>query len=300
MSRVSRDAVAAYLEATHLIGNHLLATLDEAARRTGVRYYLTSGTLLGAVRSGGWIPWDDDIDVIMFREDYERFRVAAPEVLPSDVLFSDAASQADHFTAIPRLLYLRSRRLHTGRTRAILPLEARFVPLDIFILDAAPRTQCVRRVWSALLYLLDRLVQARHTTVRDVLQEPLTRWWRKIPELLAVAFSRVLGRDGGHDLRVWLTRLPARAGSCGPYVATNYSTPAGRSMVFSRESHEPSSPVVFAGGTGIGPANPTEVLTTLYGKNFMIPPPDVQRTPEHLRGGLVATLGGRAWEIRID
>jgi hypothetical protein len=221
-------------------------------------------------------------------------------VLPEDVLYSDAISQAEHFTAIPRLLHLGSHRIHTGRTRAVLPLEARFVPLDIFVLDRAPRLAAIRRVWSGLLYLLDRIVQAQHTTVGDVVNEPLTRWPRKVSELVAVALSRAFGRDGGQMLRTWLARLPARFGPDGPYVATNYSTPAGRRMTFRRESHEPSTPVTFAGAVYPGPGRVEEVLTTLYGPDFLTPPPDAQRSPEHLRGGLTATLEDRTWDIRLD
>ena len=51
----------------------LLDMLDEYCKANGLTYYLTYGTLIGAIRHKGYIPWDDDIDVMMPRADYEKF-----------------------------------------------------------------------------------------------------------------------------------------------------------------------------------------------------------------------------------
>ena len=51
----------------------ILQKIDALCREQGFRYYLNSGTLLGAVRHKGYIPWDDDIDITMPRPDYEAF-----------------------------------------------------------------------------------------------------------------------------------------------------------------------------------------------------------------------------------
>lgn len=55
----------------------LLVKFDEVCRRNGIQYFIDGGTLLGAVRHNGFIPWDDDIDVCMFRKEYEKLEAIA-------------------------------------------------------------------------------------------------------------------------------------------------------------------------------------------------------------------------------
>ena len=68
--------------------------IDALCRENGIVYYIMGGTALGAVRHGGFIPWDDDLDVAMLRADYERFLQIAPQYLGSATTL---------FTAIRRL-----------------------------------------------------------------------------------------------------------------------------------------------------------------------------------------------------
>ena len=65
----SREEIKA-LQAVEL---NILNQLKDVLEKHGLRFFLLGGTMIGAVRNGGFVPWDDDVDVIMFRDDYELF-----------------------------------------------------------------------------------------------------------------------------------------------------------------------------------------------------------------------------------
>ena len=60
----------------------IMKYIDSVCRRNGIVYYIMGGTALGAVRHGGFIPWDDDIDIGMRRKDYEKFLKVVQKELP--------------------------------------------------------------------------------------------------------------------------------------------------------------------------------------------------------------------------
>ena len=61
----------------------MMADIDKLCRRHDIKWFADYGTLIGAVRHGGYIPWDDDFDICMLRDDYERFFEIAKKELPS-------------------------------------------------------------------------------------------------------------------------------------------------------------------------------------------------------------------------
>lgn len=75
------------LDTIHEILLAYLLEIDRICKKHDIKYFLAGGTLLGAVRHNGFIPWDDDADVMMLREDYEKFKNIVSEELPDNLFF---------------------------------------------------------------------------------------------------------------------------------------------------------------------------------------------------------------------
>lgn len=75
----------------------VLREIDRICEKHKIRYYADWGTLLGAVRHGGFVPWDDDLDICMLRDDYEKFRKVADRELPEGYVIHDFERKEDHW-----------------------------------------------------------------------------------------------------------------------------------------------------------------------------------------------------------
>ena len=82
----------------------VLAEIDRICTSHNITYYADWGTLLGAVRHGGFIPWDDDLDICMKRDDYIRFREVADAELPSEFVIHDYERQDNHWLFLARVV----------------------------------------------------------------------------------------------------------------------------------------------------------------------------------------------------
>lgn len=109
-----------------------LLVIDKICRKHQIRYFLAGGTLLGAVRHGGFIPWDDDVDLMMLREDYRKFCKVIADELPDELLFQAEELQKNyHFNAKIRL---KGTKFQTRFLRQFPELEQGLF-IDIFPQD---------------------------------------------------------------------------------------------------------------------------------------------------------------------
>lgn len=82
----------------------VLEVIDKICERHGIKYFADWGTLLGAVRHGGFVPWDDDLDICMLRDDYIRFRKVADEEMPVSYVIHDYERQDNHWLFLSRVV----------------------------------------------------------------------------------------------------------------------------------------------------------------------------------------------------
>lgn len=115
---------------------HLLWVFDTLCRSHSLCYFLSGGTLLGAVRHGGFIPWDDDLDVMMPREDYRRFLKIATEELPRDVTLQIPADRPRATIAFAKLrdAYSFYCEAHDGYSTT----EHNGIYIDVFQIEDVP------------------------------------------------------------------------------------------------------------------------------------------------------------------
>ena len=115
----------------------LFICFDSICQKLNINYFLLSGSALGAVRHAGFIPWDDDLDVGMFRDDYNKFIEMAPKFLPEYMFLQNYKSDP----AFP----LAFSKLRNSNTTFIETALANFnmnhgIYIDIFPLDGYPNT----------------------------------------------------------------------------------------------------------------------------------------------------------------
>ena len=119
----------------------ILLAISEVCEKTQVSWWMDSGTALGAVRHGGFIPWDDDIDIGMLRSDYDRFLEVAPRLLPEGFSLH-TARDTKGFAPLFAKVFLDGTRFETQETREAGLRQGIFVdvfPYDFLYEDSSRR-----------------------------------------------------------------------------------------------------------------------------------------------------------------
>lgn len=142
-------------------GLQILSDLDQVCKKHGITYFAEWGTLLGAIRHGGYIPWDDDLDICMKRSDYNKFLEIVPQELPSHTIVNYKSNE-NYTQMLSRLVnsdhYRFDQEFLSKYAGLPFVMGIDIFPLDFISGDENYEQGRVDRAYSVLV-LLDKLTK---------------------------------------------------------------------------------------------------------------------------------------------
>ena len=120
------------LDALHKIQIEILDEIVKICDKHDITYFLCTGTLLGAIRHKGFVPWDDDIDICMPRKEYTKFAEICKEELQDGFLLQDWHTEPLHYLTFAKVKKIDT--IYKEKSTMNLPIN-KGVFVDIFILD---------------------------------------------------------------------------------------------------------------------------------------------------------------------
>ncbi len=252
----------------------MLVEFDRVCRENGINWCLGFGSMLGAVRNGGYIPWDDDADICMLREDYEKFKKVAGQLDGEVCFFQDHSTDPEY-----RWGYGKLRRTGTSFVRVgqehIKCKTGVFV--DVFPFDDVPRSVPGQMLQDFYCFLLRKVLWSEVGR----LAEGETPFMRGVYSLLSkIPTDWVFARLGKiqrkssnltpNKVRILTFRGIGKLYRKDHAASDRYGIP--KKWIAETED------CTFEGKTLRGMANYDDFLTFTYG-DYMTPPPEDQRDP---------------------
>lgn len=261
---LTKDNLAAIQKAEEM----LVAEVDRICEKHGLRYFVAYGSLIGAVRHKGFIPWDDDIDICMPRKDYLRFREICKTELNEQFFYQTHSTDPDYYYLYDKIRingtvfkesFLSKRNIHHG------------IFLDIFPVDMIaddPKAFW----WQFKVYRICRAV---------LMSKYLVLSARKGKKKVAAALIRLLTIPVSLE---WLYHKAEQAAQSHNDSATkcglNFFSGAKTREIFPVEWFTQLQRTKFEEVEVNIPTHYDEMLTAIFG-NYMQPPPEDQRGTRH-------------------
>lgn len=238
----------------------ILLAVDKVCKEHNLRYYLWAGTMLGAVRHKGFIPWDDDLDIAMPRRDYDLLMQHANEWLPTPFEAKCAEIDSTYSGAFAKVVDSSTTLIEREHYSYLAGIY-----LDIFPLDGMPDSKLMQS-WQMMQYkLYCKLIYLFH---RDPYKHGHgTSSW--IPLLTRKLFTH----DG---LQKKVRRIMTRYDYEQSHFVIDYDDKNLRGLM-KKDVINPPKQILFEGHPFMGVAYPDTYLTQKYGDYMTVPDNNSQR-----------------------
>ena len=257
----------------------VLKEIDRICKKYGIQYFADSGTLLGAVRHKGFIPWDDDIDISMLRDDYQKFASIVRKELPEGWVWLELNDSNGNFDEL--FGRVTNSDIYDSRAERLMQFHGcpYVVGVDIFPIDYVPLVKEEEELWYGISKYLEGLITSIKMFGKNNILESIEPELQKVEEICRVKLKR------DETLEIQLRKLLNAMVQLNPGDGVEeleliifdlcYQD---RRFKYKREWYEKSIEVPFENIMIPIPVGYTEVLRVLYGDNYMTP---IRGTADH-------------------
>jgi len=240
--------------------------IDRLCRANGIIYYIMGGTALGAVRHGGFIPWDDDLDIFMTPDQYAKFKTAFERENDPLFVLQEWKTTPDYLeyakvrmngTTFIEHQFRERRDLHQG------------IYVDIMILHKVPKKQWVQRsVYLASKYVTLYGLSQRGWKPKSTVHSLALAFLKILPNkwLASMCYTLIYRYDGLTDDFQWC------------YWITKANFHGG---LFDRSYFEDPIDIPFEDTVFLGSASVKEYLSARYGDYMKLPSVAEQKAAVH-------------------